>query len=151
MSTPPAPYSSTRGADDCSVPAISVIVTRRLGESDRESLETLRGQTYRNMQIIRIEDKEKRGANWARNKGKVRCDSPWSARRLRDFKRGNIVSTMSLVRKRDFPGFDESIRRLQDWDVWLTMLSQGKKGVHCGSVIFETITKQGGITFGDYS
>lgn len=59
----------------------------------------------------------------------------------------NYVSTMSLIRSIDFTGFDENILRLQDWDLWLTMLEQGKTGVHCGNVLFET-KKRVGITFG---
>ena len=63
-------------------------------------------------------------------------------------RRMNYISTMSLVRTAHFPGFDESIKRLQDWDVWLTMLEKGEKGVHCGSYIFKTHLRRG-ITFGD--
>jgi hypothetical protein len=73
--------------------------------------------------------------------GNVRFDPA----RLR---RSNYISTMSMVRTGDFPGFDESIRRLQDWDVWLTMLENGKTGIHCGSYIFRTQVRRG-ITFGD--
>jgi glycosyltransferase involved in cell wall biosynthesis len=48
----------------------------------------------------------------------------------------NFIHTTALVRKSDFPGFDESIRRLQDWDVWLTMLEQKKIGVLVPEVLF---------------
>lgn len=48
----------------------------------------------------------------------------------------NFVHTSSLVRRADFPGFDEHIRRLQDWDVWLTMLEQGKTGVLVPETLF---------------
>jgi glycosyltransferase involved in cell wall biosynthesis len=58
-------------------------------------------------------------------------------------RRMNYISTMSLVRTADFPGFDESIKRLQDWDLWLTMLEKGKTGVHCGSYIFQTCDRRG--------
>jgi len=51
---------------------------------------------------------------------------PFSADRLREY---NFIHTSSLVRAKDFPGFDESIKRLQDWDVWLTMLEAGKTGI----------------------
>ncbi len=51
---------------------------------------------------------------------------PFSAEHLR---RVNFAHTTSLVRRKDFPGFDEAVRRFQDWDVWLTMLAQGKYGV----------------------
>ena len=51
---------------------------------------------------------------------------PFDADRLR---RSNFVMTTSLVRRKDFPGFDPALRRFQDWDVWLTMLEQGNVGV----------------------
>ncbi len=48
----------------------------------------------------------------------------------------SFVHTTSLVRRADFPGFDESVMRLQDWDVWLTMLEQGKTGILVPGVLF---------------
>jgi hypothetical protein len=51
---------------------------------------------------------------------------PFNADRLRKM---NFVHTTSLVRRKDFPGFDPAIKRFQDWDVWLTMLEQQKTGV----------------------
>jgi len=53
----------------------------------------------------------------------------------------NYISTMCLIRKADFEevgGFDESIERFQDWDLWLTMLKNSKTGVWCREIIFET-------------
>ncbi|MFA5030168.1 MAG: glycosyltransferase [Patescibacteria group bacterium] len=41
----------------------------------------------------------------------------------------NYIHTSSLMRKKDFVGFDESLKRHQDWDLWLTMLENGKKGI----------------------
>jgi len=72
--------------------------------------------------------------------GRIQCDLPFDARRLR---RGNYISTMSLVKRADFPGFDESVARLQDWDLWLTMTERGHRGVYCGGVIFSTVEKPG--------
>jgi hypothetical protein len=74
----------------------------------------------------------------------TQCDVPFDAGCLR---RNNFISTMSLVRTSHFPGFDESIQRFQDWDVWLTMLERGQTGVYCGSHIFETRFRRG-ITYG---
>jgi glycosyltransferase involved in cell wall biosynthesis len=49
------------------------------------------------------------------------------------------IHTMSLIRKKDYPptGWDESITRLQDWDLWLTMTEQGKKGKWVDKTLFE--------------
>lgn len=58
---------------------------------------------------------------------------PWNPDTLRQI---NIAHTTSLVRARDFPGFDEGIKRFQDWDVWLTLLSQGKRGVMIPDELF---------------
>ena len=51
-------------------------------------------------------------------------------------KYGNYISTMTLVRKEFFPMFDENLKRFQDWDLWLTMLEQGKDGVFVPEVLF---------------
>lgn len=81
--------------------------------------------------------------------GRVQCNQEFDSRIL---KRRNFVSTMSMVRRSDFPGFDTALQRLQDWDVWLTMWKAGKFGVYCGQLIFTTevrngITKGGNITY----
>lgn len=57
--------------------------------------------------------------------------------------RMNFISTMSLIRTKHFPGWDESICRLQDWDLWLMMLESGKVGKFCGKKIFETYVRNG--------
>lgn len=61
---------------------------------------------------------------------------PWNADKLR---RMNFVHTSALVRRADFPGFDNAIRRFQDWDVWLTMLEAGKHGVLVPETLFRCI------------
>lgn len=78
------------------------------------------------------------------------ADTRWC---LTDFdsariKKVNYISTMSVIRSADFPGFDPEIKRLQDWDVWLTMLERGHVGVWCGELLFSTF-KRSGITFGN--
>ncbi len=58
----------------------------------------------------------------------------------------NYISTMSLVRTKDLPNppFDESIKRLQDYDLWLNMwLNYKRRGVYCEDLIFETPNKEG--------
>lgn len=83
---------------------------------------------------------------WEMN-GRVQCTEAFDFGRL---KRGNFISTMSLVRRETFPGFDETIGRLQDWDLWLTMGARGHFGVQSGRLIFKTkerdgITKNGPV------
>lgn len=51
---------------------------------------------------------------------------PFNAERL---KQGNYISTMSLIRRELFPMFDENLKRLQDYDLYLTMLEKGIKGI----------------------
>lgn len=57
-------------------------------------------------------------------------------------KQGPYIHTMSLIRREDFPesGWDEDIAKLQDWDLWLTMLEQGKIGYWIDEVLFTVQT-----------
>lgn len=57
------------------------------------------------------------------------------------------IHTMSLIRRGDFPkgGWDEGIKKLQDWDLWLTMLEQGKVGLWIPKVLF-TVAPGGTIS-----
>lgn len=48
----------------------------------------------------------------------------------------NYIDTTSLIHHTDFSGFDESLMRFQDWDLWLTMAEQGKKGVFIPEVLY---------------
>ena len=52
------------------------------------------------------------------------------------------IHSTSLIRREDFPEnrWDESIKRLQDWDVWLTMLSKGYVGIWVDKVLFKVQT-----------
>ena len=60
----------------------------------------------------------------------------------------NFVSTMALVQREAHPGWDESLLRLQDWSVYLTMLERGHVGVYTGLVLFDTPPRPDGITWG---
>lgn len=57
---------------------------------------------------------------------------------------GPCIHTMSMIRREHFPagGWDESIKKLQDWDLWLTMLEQGRTGRWIDQALF-TITPGG--------
>lgn len=63
----------------------------------------------------------------------------------------NYISTMSLVRRDAFPGFDEALSRFQDWDVWLTIIERGGRGVAVPDVLFSvieegTMSRRGGLS-----
>jgi len=77
------------------------------------------------------------GAYYLLNEDKIVCSEEFDASLLRE---RNYVSTMTLVRTKDFLGFDESITNFQDWDAWLTMLDADKEGINCGKIIFDTIS-----------
>lgn len=61
---------------------------------------------------------------------------PFNPHALRQY---NYIHTTSLIRSKDFPGWDESLKKFQDWDLWLTMVSQGKKGQGIDEVLFRII------------
>lgn len=52
------------------------------------------------------------------------------------------IHSMSLIRREAFPksGWDESISKFQDWDLWLTMLEEGKIGLWIPEVLFSIQT-----------
>lgn len=55
----------------------------------------------------------------------------------------NYVDQTSLVRRSDLPsgGCDASLRRFQDWDLWLTMLEDNKTGVLVPEVLYKKIVR----------
>jgi glycosyltransferase involved in cell wall biosynthesis len=61
-------------------------------------------------------------------------------------KQGNYISTMSLLRRELFPGFDENLKRLQDWSLWLTIVENGGKGILVPNLTFYAYYLDSGIT-----
>lgn len=57
-----------------------------------------------------------------------------------ELREGNYITTTSLIRRADFPGFDESLKRFQDWDLWLTLLAKKKIGTYVPECLFRVIT-----------
>lgn len=57
----------------------------------------------------------------------------------------NYIHTSSLIRTKDFPGFDPDLRRFQDWDLWLTMADQGKLGLFIPLELFRVSQGRGGM------
>jgi glycosyltransferase involved in cell wall biosynthesis len=71
--------------------------------------------------------------------GKLFSLWPFDADRLKQMP---YIHTTSLIRRELFPGFDQSLKRFQDWDLWLTLLEQGCEGVWIDEVLFTV--KSGG-------
>lgn len=67
---------------------------------------------------------------------------PFDAEKLREMP---YIHTMALLRREHLPknGWDENIKKLQDWDLWLTMLEDGHIGFWLDEYLFHI--KPGGI------
>lgn len=50
------------------------------------------------------------------------------------------IHTTSLIKRNCFPGFDEKIKRLQDWDLFLTILKNGFPGFWINEILFKVDT-----------
>lgn len=68
---------------------------------------------------------------------------PFDSKRLKQM---NYINTASLVRAHHHPGFDEKVGKLQDWDVWLTMLGREQRGVYIPEVLFSLGQHKGGLS-----
>jgi glycosyltransferase involved in cell wall biosynthesis len=62
-----------------------------------------------------------------------------------ELKKKNFITTTSLIRKKDTIQWDESLKRFQDWDLWLTMAESGKKGEWIDKTLFQ-VQATGGIS-----
>lgn len=62
-------------------------------------------------------------------------------------RREPYIHTTSLIRRSAFPasGWDEDLKRFQDWDLWLTIASAGGYGIFIDQVLF-TVSPGGHIS-----
>lgn len=58
----------------------------------------------------------------------------------------NFIHTSALIRRSVFPGFDESLKKFQDWDVWLTMAEGGKSGYWIDAMLFRIVPRASGMS-----
>lgn len=70
---------------------------------------------------------------------------PWDPIALRH---RNYISAMSIVRKPHLPSppFDEALRSLEDWDLWLTMAAHGRRGVLVDRCLFDAYYRDRDLT-----
>lgn len=68
---------------------------------------------------------------------------PFSPERLQQT---NFIHMNSLVRRSAFPGFDESLKKFQDWDLWLTMVRRGSKAFGIPEVLFDVAPRATGYS-----
>ena len=66
---------------------------------------------------------------------------PAQAFSLKELQRRNYIHTSSLIRREAFPGFDESIKKFQDWDLWLTIAERGSVGIWIDQFLFHIDTR----------
>ena len=64
---------------------------------------------------------------------------PFDANKMR---REPYINPMALLRREHYPecGWDESIKKFQDWDFWLTILENGYQGIFVPEVLYSVQT-----------
>lgn len=75
---------------------------------------------------------------WKRFRGQ-----PFDSAKLQQM---NFIHTSALIRREKFTGFDEELKRFQDWDLWLTMLKNGSQGVLVADELFRARVTRAGIS-----
>ncbi|MFA5127563.1 MAG: glycosyltransferase family A protein [Patescibacteria group bacterium] len=64
-----------------------------------------------------------------------------------ELRKNNFIDVTSLIRRADFCGFDTTIKRFQDWDLWLTLLKKNKTGVYVPEMLYQKLVgKRKGIS-----
>ncbi|MCX6795128.1 MAG: glycosyltransferase family A protein [Candidatus Falkowbacteria bacterium] len=64
---------------------------------------------------------------------------PFDANKMRKMP---YINPMALLRREHFPvgGWDEGIKKFQDWDLWLTILEAGHQGIFVPEVLYHVQT-----------
>ncbi len=67
----------------------------------------------------------------------------WDAQRLQKM---NFIHTTSMIRREKFPRFDETLKRFQDWDLWLKITERGGRGIWIPEVLFKLAPRKRGMS-----
>ena len=78
--------------------------------------------------------------HWGGDKIKA---SKWDYERL---KNGNYINGVALIRTKDFCKYDEDIKRLADWDFYLSMGKAGHKGFWFDAFLYTSHRGNNGIS-----
>ena len=75
----------------------------------------------------------------------------WKLFRSRPFdadalRQAPYIHTTSLIRRPKFPGFDESLKKFQDWDLWLAIVARGGRGVWIPEELFSLKVRREGMS-----
>lgn len=57
----------------------------------------------------------------------------------------NYIHTSALIRRQAEPHFDETLKRFQDWDLWLTFAERGQKGVWVPETLYRILPRRKGL------
>jgi len=58
----------------------------------------------------------------------------------------NYIHTTSVLRRQAFPGFDQSLKKFQDWDLWLTITERGGSGYWIPETLFSVRQRAQGMS-----
>lgn len=61
-------------------------------------------------------------------------------------KKMNYITSTTLIRREHFPGWDEKLKKFQDWDLWLTMVGKGRSGIWIPEFLFSIKPRKTGIS-----
>ncbi|MBT3817490.1 MAG: glycosyltransferase family 2 protein [Candidatus Magasanikbacteria bacterium] len=68
--------------------------------------------------------------------GKLCIAKPFSIEKLKQI---NYIHSSSMIKRESVIVWDESLKRFQDWDYWLTQAEEGKVGYWIDDILFKTI------------